>query len=354
MIRGLGKMRPGKTRASKTARTNAMLGFVGVMSAVALTGCLAGEGSGSIDNPDDTVTLDYATYNPLSLIVKDQGWLEDDLAEDDISVEWVFSAGSNKANENLRAGAIDVGSTAGSAALLNRANGAPIKTIDVMSNVEWAALAVPKDSDIDEVADLEGTSVAATRGTDPFFFLIQALDEAGVDPSTVDVQNLQHADGLTAMESGSVDAWAGLDPVMANAEFSESELFYRNLDFNTYSFINATEDFIEDSPELAQKVVDAYERARQWALDHPEETSEILAEEAGLELEIAEKVVTERSNFDTSPVPGAQQREVLENIGPIFVDTGDVDRQEHIDTAVDELFEPRFAEEAVKTDDDED
>jgi sulfonate transport system substrate-binding protein len=41
----------------------------------------------------------------------------------------VLSLGSNKANGFLAAGAVQFGSTAGSAALLARANGSPIKTI---------------------------------------------------------------------------------------------------------------------------------------------------------------------------------------------------------------------------------
>ena len=50
-----------------------------------------------------TLNIDFATYNPLSLIIKNQGWLEAALAPQGISVNWVKSAGSNKANEALRA-----------------------------------------------------------------------------------------------------------------------------------------------------------------------------------------------------------------------------------------------------------
>ena len=52
----------------------------------------------------DTLTVDFATYNPLSLIIREQGWLEETLGSD-VTVEWVQSAGSNKANELLRSGA---------------------------------------------------------------------------------------------------------------------------------------------------------------------------------------------------------------------------------------------------------
>lgn len=337
-------------RRSTILKTSALLSA----GALALTAC-AGEGAAG-ENTDgggssaNTLSVDYATYNPLSLIIKDQGWLEEELDDEGVDVEWVFSAGSNKANENLRAEAIDVGSTAGAAALLSRANGTPIKTIDVVGNVEWSAMVAPEGSDITDIPDLEGASVAATRGTDPYFFFVQALNEFGVDLDSVEVQNLQHADGRTAMENGSVDAWAGLDPMMAAAEKDGAELFYRNVDMNTFSFLNATESFLEESPELAQLVVDTYERARAWALENPDETAQILADEASIDLELAEVIISERSGFDISPVPGDDQRAVLEAIAPTFVATGDVDEQESVDTAIDELFEPRFAEEAQNSD----
>jgi sulfonate transport system substrate-binding protein len=49
-----------------------------------------------------TVRLDYAYYNPSSLALRRFAWLEEALQEQGIGVEWVLSAGSNKANEYLR------------------------------------------------------------------------------------------------------------------------------------------------------------------------------------------------------------------------------------------------------------
>lgn len=317
-----------------------------------LSGCLAGEnasdtqvaGGGSTEG--GTLNIDFATYNPLSLVIKDQGWLEDELADQDISVNWVQSAGSNKANEALRAGGIDVGSTAGSAALLARSNGSPIKTIDIYSQPEWSALVTVDGTGIDGVEDLRGRSVAATKGTDPYFFLVQALEDAGLDSSEVTVQNLQHADGWAALNNGSVDAWAGLDPIMASAEQEGADLFYRNIDFNTYGFLNATEDFLAEKPDVAQTVVDAYEKAREWASENPEETAAILAEVASIDPSVATSVILDRTNLDVDPAPGDAQRSVLEKIGPVFVEAGDVQSQDQIDEALDTLFDASFVEKA--------
>jgi sulfonate transport system substrate-binding protein len=311
-----------------------------------LTGC-AGEGSGGASAKEaTTLNIDFATYNPLSLVLKEKGWLEASLKDQGVTVNWVQSAGSNKANEALRAGAIDVGSTAGSAALLARSNGSPIKTIDIYSQPEWAALVVAKDSPIKEVADLKGKSVAATKGTDPYFFLLQALEQAGLGPDDVTVENLQHADGRAALENGSVDAWSGLDPIMAGAEENGATLIYRNLDFNTYGALNATESFLKDSPEVAQAVVDSYEKAREWAADNQKETATILAEVAGLETPVADKVILERSNLDVSAVPGEKLIDVLTVVGPIFVQTHDVTDQAKVDAALSTLIDDSFAKKA--------
>ena len=324
------------------ARTLASVA-VAAASVVVLSGCVAGEGSAALADADaggewssNTLNIDFATYNPLSLVIKEQRWLEDEL--DGVTVTWLQSAGSNKANEALRAGAIDVGSTAGSAALLARSNGSPIQVIDLYSQPEWAAIVVPEGSSIDSVDDLRGKSIAATKGTDPYFFLLQTLDEAGIGLDEVTIQNLQHADGGAALLSGAVDAWSGLDPIMATAEVdSGAKLIYRNIDFNTYGFLNATESFLTASPDIAQVVVDSYEKAREWAAQNPEETAQILADYSGVTIEIARKVLLERTNLDVG-APGQKQREVLEIVGPIFVESGDVANQALIDDALEALF----------------
>jgi len=118
------------------------------------------------------------------------------------------------------------------------------------------------------------------------------------------------------------------------------------VDFNTYGFLNATESFLGKSPDLAQLVVDTYERARAWAQENPEEVAAILAEVAAIDPVVATTVITERTTLDIDPVPGEAQRKVLAVVGPIFVANGDVPIQDAVDKALDELFEPSFAENA--------
>jgi sulfonate transport system substrate-binding protein len=274
--------------------------------------------AGAQDAPDKIV-LDYAFYNPSSLVLKDKGWIEEDLAADGVEVEWVWSAGSNKANEYLRSDAVDFGSTAGAAALLAKANGSDIQSVYLYSQPEWTALVIPADSEVTSVEGLKGKKIAATKGTDPYFFLLRTLNEFGLSGSDVEVVNVQHADGRTALENGDVDAWSGLDPYMAQTELEHgSKLLYRNIDFNSWGFLNARTKFIEDHPDYVTRILAQYERARQWIIDNPDETIAILARDAELSEEVAAKELLERTNLQIDPAPGAIQTEVLEQIIPIF------------------------------------
>ncbi|MGI8642836.1 MAG: aliphatic sulfonate ABC transporter substrate-binding protein [Thermomicrobiales bacterium] len=315
------------------------------IGAAALAAPLVGAASRPVAAQLETLTVDYAYYNPSSLVLRRFGWLEEAFAAQGTEIEWVLSAGSNKANEFLRSDATDFGSTAGSAALLARANGSDIKTVYIYSKPEWTALVVLADSDISEVSQLKGKKVAATKGTDPYFFLLQTLNEAGLSQADVEIINLQHADGKTALERGQVDAWAGLDPFMAQTELEQgSKLIYRNIDFNSYGFLNAREGFLEDHPEETKQVLAGYERARQWILENPEEAAQILAEESSLSIEVARQELFERTVLTGSPVPGEEQAEVLRGIIPILEAENQLQPGADAEEALAELFAPEYIE----------
>src|SRR5687767_6612206 len=88
---------------------------LGVVALAAPAMLRIGRSASAQDEKPGTVKLDYAYYNPSSLVLRRFGWLEEDLGAEEIEVDWTLSAGSNKANEYLRSDAIDFGSTAGAA-----------------------------------------------------------------------------------------------------------------------------------------------------------------------------------------------------------------------------------------------
>src|SRR5271166_4291853 len=174
-------------------RRNVLAGAAGA-ALLPLVPFAFGRPARAADKPSE-IRIDWATYNPVSMVLKEKGLLEKELAKDDIGVRWVQTLGSNKALEFLNAGSIDFGSTAGSAALLSKINGNPIKSIYVYSRPEWTALVAPKDSKIEKIADLKGKRVAVTRGTDPHIFLVRALLSVGLSERDIAPVLLQHPDG---------------------------------------------------------------------------------------------------------------------------------------------------------------
>lgn len=292
-----------------------------------------------------TLKLDYAYYAPTSLVVKDQKLLEKALPN--IQIKWVFSQGSNRSLEYLNSNSIDFASTAGLAAVLSRANGSPIKTVYVQSQPEWTALVVAKDSPIKSLKDLKGKKIAATKGTDPFLFTLQALDTVGLSKRDVQLVHLQHPDGKTALERGQVDAWAGLDPLMASAQIqSGAKLLYRNVGFNSYSVLSVKEDFAKQSPEAVEAVIKAYEQARKWAKANPDKVAAILAQESKLPLPVA-KLQLSRTNFDQS-IPSATQAQALKRSGKILTEEDLVRKGTNVNQVVDQLLDPRFTQKVVK------
>lgn len=289
------------------------------------------------------VRLDYAYYSPSSLVLRRFGWLEEDFKKDGIAVKWVLSAGSNRALEYLNGNSIDIGSTAGLAALLSKANGNPIRTPYIFSRPEWTALVVPKDSPIQTLADLKGKKIAATKGTDPYLFLLRALHTVKLKRSDIEHVALQHADGRAALEQGRVDAWAGLDPLMAASELDAgSRLLYRNVAFNTYGFLNVREAFLGEHPAEVKRVIAGYERARRWILANTTEAAKILSEEAKVSLQVALLQIKLRTDL-SSPQPTSEHVNALKAAAPILLDEQLVKPGIDLNRTITELVDTQFA-----------
>jgi sulfonate transport system substrate-binding protein len=285
------------------------------------------------------IRLDWATYNPVSMILKQKGLLEKEFAKDGINIVWVQSAGSNKALEFLNAGSIDFGSTAGSAALVARINGNPIKSIYVYSRPEWTALVTTRDSAIKTVADLRGKRVAVTRGTDPHIFLVRALLDAGLSEKDISPVLLQHADGKTALIRGDVDAWAGLDPMMAQAEIEDgARLFFRKADANTWGILNVREQFLKEHPDLVRRVLATYEEARKYAVANYGELKKTFIAVTKLNDAVVDKQLKERTELSHSRI-GAPQRESILAAGLALQQAGVIDARADVKASLDALID---------------
>jgi sulfonate transport system substrate-binding protein len=320
------------------ASTRSLIASIALAAALlALAGC----NKTSASKPQ-VVKVDFAYYNPVSLVLKEKHFLEDDLAKDGVQVEWTQSQGSNKALELLNSKSVDFGSTAGAAALIGKSNGNPIKTVYVYSRPEWTALVALKDSPIHTVLDLKGKKIAVTRGTDPHVFLLRSLYQAGLTEKDVEIVPLQHSDGRNALERGDVDAWAGLDPLMAQTEVEKgSRLFHRDVALNSYGVLNVREEFARNYPQYVQRVLAAYEKARLWAIQNPAEFHALYARTAKINDAVAAKVL-ERTDLSNSAI-GDEQKKVISASGDVLKKSGVISGTTDVAAVVNDLIDPQYA-----------
>jgi sulfonate transport system substrate-binding protein len=285
------------------------------------------------------IRLDWATYNPVSMVLKEKGLLEKEFAKDGIAIRWVQTLGSNKALEFLNAGSIDFGSTAGAAALVAKINGNPIKSIYVYSRPEWTALVTGKNSPIARIEDLKGKRVAVTRGTDPHIFLVRALQSVGLTEKDITPVLLQHPDGKTALIRGDVQAWAGLDPMMAQAEVEEgAKLFYRKPEANTWGILNVREEFLKEHPDLAKRVLAVYEEARKYSLANYGEVKRVFIAATKLPDAVVDKQLKERTELTHSKI-GAPQKESILAAGIALQQAGVIPANVNVKATVEALID---------------
>jgi len=291
----------------------------------------------------EVIRLDYATYNPVSLVLKEKKWMETEFSKDNIKIQWALSLGSNKALQLLNSTVVDFASTAGSSSLIARANGSLIKGIYIYSHPEWTALVAAAKSPISRVEDLRGKRIAVAVGTDTYVFLLRALEQFGLSDRDVELVQMQQNNGMGALENGTVDAWAGLDPYMAKSELEKgSRLFFRDPAMNSYGLLNVREDFAQEYPGYIERVIAVYEKARQWAIAHPDEFKEILMREARLTEPIAAKQLqrTDLSNLEFNK----GEDESLKAAGNVLVKSGTIKQSTNISQVIKDLIDSRFVE----------
>jgi sulfonate transport system substrate-binding protein len=311
-----------------------------LLTSALLAGLLPSTALWAADKPKE-IRIDWATYNPVSMVLKDKGLLEKEFAKDGIGIRWVQTLGSNKALEFLNAGSIDLGSTAGAAALVAKINGNPIKSVYVYSRPEWTALVTGKNSTISKIEELKGKRVAVTRGTDPHIFLVRALQSVGLTEKDITPVLLQHPDGKTALIRGDVQAWAGLDPMMAQAEVEDgAKLFYRKPEANTWGVLNVREEFLKDHPDLVRRVLAVYEDARKYSLANYDEVKKAFIAATRLPDAVVDKQLKERTELTHSKI-GAPQRESILAAGIALQQAGVVPASVDVKATVDALIDDR-------------
>ena len=182
-------------------------------------------------------------------------------------------------------------------------------------------IVVPADSPITKVSQLKGKQVALTVGTVFQYVAIRILQTGGLGYSDITPVNLPLADGMAALEKGSVAAWVTTDPYISLLTSGGKFRLLRNAAgvYDSPSFlVTPASDLTQANLSLA--IGDLTSRialAGQWAKQHPDQWATVEAQGGfkGLPVSLIEETLTHAQSVFV-PIGSAliQQQQTQANI----------------------------------------
>ncbi|MFS8497067.1 MAG: ABC transporter substrate-binding protein [Micromonosporaceae bacterium] len=150
-----------------------------------------------------------------------------------------------------------------------------------------------ESSGIKTPADLEGTTFADTPGSVNRTLFPTYAELAGIDASTVELVDSTPAELPQLLASGTVDVigqFAVGEPLVEAAAGGEQVVYLPYSDYLTDLYgvmLFTTKELVQNDPDLARRFTRALLRGLEYAIDHPDETGEILAKYVDTSAEIA-------------------------------------------------------------------
>lgn len=137
-----------------------------------------------------------------------------------------------------------------------------------------------KDRNINIPQDLIGKKVATTIGTTAHFFMVTFFALNLLDFSDVEVVDLKPNQMMEAIVNGEVDAIFAWEPNILNSQkiLAEKAVILSSMMGYMVTFnLVSKRSFIEDNPELIERILKALLKAEEFVKDNREESIDIVA-----------------------------------------------------------------------------
>ncbi len=243
-------------------------------------------------------------FGPV-FVMKQKGWLEDELKAKGVAVQWTFFQAGPPMNESFAAGEQDIGFMGDSPAIIARASGQDTRIIGISATGPRSlAVVVPAGSAIATPADLKGKKIGVVKGSYAHHLIALVLQGAHLGLDDVQLINLTHADVGVALEKGDIDAGGVWEPLLTKLE-SDGKI--RVLQDGTgikkgALVITARNAFAARNPELVQTFLRLYKRGEELLRAHPDEGAELVSHDVKLSPERLRAVLA-KGDFDPALHP---------------------------------------------------
>jgi len=209
-------------------------------------------------------------------------------------IEWAQFPAASPLLEALAAKAIDVGGVGGAPFAFAYAGGAKIRAVfayrpEGAAVGRASAIIVRRDSTIRSIADIKGKRLATVRGSVGQDLALRLIEKAGLAPSDIRWSYLNNGEAKAALDSGAVDAWSTWGSYVGIAVLENGDRILADgsgLSTNV-GFFAASDSTIADKHQILGDFLARLNKARHWAVAHPDAYAQTLAKETGLPIKIA-------------------------------------------------------------------
>jgi sulfonate transport system substrate-binding protein len=254
-------------------------------------------------NREQVVRVGHQKYGTLS-IVRMQRSIEKQLKPLGLTVRWNQFATGPQLLEALNAGRLDFGHTGEAPPIAAQAAGASLLYVGSQPpNPEGEAILVPPDSPLRGIADLKGKKIAFNKGSNVHYFVVKALEKAGLNYTDVEPVFLPPADARAAFERKNVDAWAIWDPFFAAAQYAtDARILTDGQDIvANREFFLSSQRFAQTYPDRLQIILEVIGETARWAQPRPKEVAALISPLVGIDVEVLARV-SERTSYGLNPI----------------------------------------------------
>lgn len=265
------------------------------------------------DNGVKTITIAYQGgigYAPVH-IMEVKGLIEENY-DGEIEVEFVKLDSGAAINEGIIGGTIDIGCMGLAPAVSGVSAGIPYKVISNLCSQSHGLMT--NDAEISTLADITSKDKIAlvSTGSIQHILLAMAAEEVLGDAHALDnnIQSMSHAEGMAALESGTVQLHLTSSPFIyqerENENYTElAELSQVWPSGNSFLVAMASTS-LQNDPELFEAVSKSFEQAIDYINENPDETAAIEVDYLGLDIDTVKSYLEEDDCQYFSELRGAE------------------------------------------------
>ncbi|MBE7382037.1 MAG: ABC transporter substrate-binding protein [Leptolyngbya sp. SIO1E4] len=347
---------------------NFLLGLLSMALVILLAACTQPTATAP-EAPDDAAAagggatptefrIGYQVIPNAEVLTKNLGLMEEKYP--DVDIQWLSFDSGRDVNTAMVSGGIDVGLVGSVPASTGIAQKLPYQVYiihDIIGDNE--ALAVTSASGITTMADLPGKKIAVPFGSTTHFSLLSALDQEGINPTDVQILDMQPQDMLAAWQRGDIDGGFVWHPTLSKMMEADGNILITAKQLAETGIITAdlgvvNTDFAAQYPDFLTDYVAAIDAAVAFYREDPTAASEAISEEIGLSPEESLVVMDEliwlsaeeQASADylgTPDAPGAMAQ-VLKDSAEFMVEQGAIPSAPELTAYKDAMFNKAVAD----------